>query len=112
MKGENLWGQNIKRYTLRVNNLRVNKHYDSVHWDETSLTVKHTIIVVKNSEKDRISMALFCQPDPDVEVEPVQELVTRDKKRRYKCVKNYLATFFKYDPDIWKSYRNIESVRL
>lgn len=66
--------------------------------------------VVTNSDKERISMALFCLPGPDTEIQPAQELITRDKKRRYKCVKNYLANYFFKNHQ--EGERPIDSVRL
>ncbi|KAL8129184.1 hypothetical protein V2J09_018339 [Rumex salicifolius] len=52
--------------------------------------------VVTNSERERISLAMFCFPDPDREVGPVDELVTEDRPQLYKRVKHYEQIFFEY----------------
>lgn len=52
--------------------------------------------VVTNSERERISLAMFCFPDPDREVGPIDELVTADRPQLYKRVKHYEQIFFEY----------------
>ncbi|GAB4832774.1 hypothetical protein Ancab_006790 [Ancistrocladus abbreviatus] len=52
--------------------------------------------VVTNSERDRISLAVFCCTDPDAEVGPLDELINADRPQLYKKVKDYVALFFQY----------------
>lgn len=52
--------------------------------------------VVTNSEKDRISLAVFCIPDSDQQIEPVEKLVNETRPRLYKSVKNYVDIYFQY----------------
>ncbi|KAL1563450.1 protein SRG1-like [Salvia divinorum] len=51
---------------------------------------------VTNSERERISLAVFCSPDPEKEIEPVEELVDEERPRMFKTVRNYLQTYFHY----------------
>ncbi|KAM3223890.1 hypothetical protein ACQJBY_057347 [Aegilops geniculata] len=52
--------------------------------------------VVTNAEKERLSLVMFYALDPEVEIEPVQELVDDQRPRRYRKMKSkdYLAKFF------------------
>ncbi|XP_050204222.1 codeine O-demethylase-like [Mercurialis annua] len=52
--------------------------------------------VVKNQDIERISLAVFCLPYSENEIEPVDGLVTETRPRHYKKVKNYFATFMQY----------------
>ncbi|KAK6945174.1 Isopenicillin N synthase-like, Fe(2+) 2OG dioxygenase domain [Dillenia turbinata] len=52
--------------------------------------------VVTNSERERISIAVFCNPNSDVEVGPVAELIDERRPQLYKRVKDYVNTFFEY----------------
>ncbi|GAB4832066.1 hypothetical protein Ancab_006086 [Ancistrocladus abbreviatus] len=65
--------------------------------------------VAANSEKERISLAMFCAPDKDREVEPLRQLVTKERPRLYKKVKSYGQIFFKHHP---KGERPIESIKI
>ncbi|XP_074302209.1 protein LATERAL BRANCHING OXIDOREDUCTASE 1-like [Silene latifolia] len=53
--------------------------------------------VVTNSEKDRVSLASFCTPDPENEVEPIPQLVTTNQPKMYK--KTYKKVFIESYPD-------------
>ncbi|KAJ9163037.1 hypothetical protein P3X46_022757 [Hevea brasiliensis] len=52
--------------------------------------------VVINPERERFSLAVFCSPDPDNEIEPVDGLVSKTRPRQYKKVKNYVGNYFQY----------------
>ncbi|KAF5482253.1 hypothetical protein F2P56_002838 [Juglans regia] len=50
--------------------------------------------VVTNSERERISLAVFCIPEPEKEIQPVDGLVNKSRPRLYKKVKNYVDIYF------------------
>lgn len=50
--------------------------------------------VVTNSEKERISVATFCVPSPDKEIQPVEGLVSEARPRLFKTVKKYVELYF------------------
>lgn len=52
--------------------------------------------VVTNREKERISVATFCIPGSDKEIQPVDRLVTDARPRLYKSVKKYVELYFDY----------------
>lgn len=52
--------------------------------------------VVTNSDRERVSLAVFCYPDPEREIGPVAGLITSDRPQMYKRVKHYEKQFFKY----------------
>ncbi|GMH04574.1 hypothetical protein Nepgr_006414 [Nepenthes gracilis] len=52
--------------------------------------------VVTNSERERISLAVFCLPNPDAETGPLNELINADRPQMYKKVKNYIELFFQH----------------
>ncbi|XP_050227295.1 2-oxoglutarate-dependent dioxygenase 11-like [Mercurialis annua] len=52
--------------------------------------------VVKDPERERISVAVNFFPDPDKDLEPVDGLVNETRPIRYKKVENYLDTFVHY----------------
>ncbi|WCJ28862.1 2-oxoglutarate (2OG) and Fe(II)-dependent oxygenase superfamily protein [Euphorbia peplus] len=54
--------------------------------------------VVTNSEKDRITLAVFCIPDSQKEIKPVDALIDESKSRPrlYKNVKDYVSLYFEY----------------
>ncbi|KAL1189120.1 Protein SRG1 [Cardamine amara subsp. amara] len=52
--------------------------------------------VVTNREKERISVATFCVPGPDREIQPVEGLVSEARPRLYKTVKKYVGLYFEY----------------
>ncbi|XP_010446319.1 PREDICTED: codeine O-demethylase-like [Camelina sativa] len=52
--------------------------------------------VVLNGEKERISVATFCNADEDKEIQPVYGLVSEARPRLYKAVKKSEKTFFDY----------------
>ncbi|KAF2584617.1 hypothetical protein F2Q70_00036539 [Brassica cretica] len=52
--------------------------------------------VVTNMEKERISVAMFCVPGADQEIQPVEALVTETRPRLYKTVKKYVEFYFEY----------------
>lgn len=51
---------------------------------------------VTNSEKERISVAMFWAPEIGKEIEPLQGLISEEKPRLFKTVKDYHLTYFKY----------------
>ncbi|XP_050204164.1 2-oxoglutarate-dependent dioxygenase 11-like [Mercurialis annua] len=52
--------------------------------------------VVINPEKERFSLAVFCLPDPDTDIEPVDGSVNDARPRLYKKVNNYVSTFLQF----------------
>jgi len=52
--------------------------------------------VVTNSNRERVSLAVFCFPDPEREIGPVAGLITSDQPQMYKRVKHYEKIFFEY----------------
>ena len=52
--------------------------------------------VVTNSERERISLAVFCIPEPGKEIEPVDGLVNESSPRLYKKMKNFVDIYFQY----------------
>ncbi|XVE98424.1 hypothetical protein REPUB_Repub03eG0105300 [Reevesia pubescens] len=52
--------------------------------------------VVTNSEKERITLAVFCVPHPDQDIQPVEELINETSPRLYKKVKDYVSLYFQY----------------
>ncbi|KAL9223950.1 hypothetical protein vseg_000032 [Gypsophila vaccaria] len=52
--------------------------------------------VVTNSDWERISLAVFCFPDPTREVGPVADLITDERPQMYMRVRHYENIFFKY----------------
>ncbi|CAN8300818.1 unnamed protein product [Cochlearia groenlandica] len=52
--------------------------------------------VVTNKEKERISVATFCVPGPDKEIQPADGLVSEERPRLYKTVKKYVELYFDY----------------
>ena len=64
--------------------------------------------VVTNSERERISVAVFCSPDSNIEIEPIGRLVNDSRPRLYKKVKNYADTYLQY---YQQGKRAIDAVR-
>ncbi|XP_065848605.1 jasmonate-induced oxygenase 4-like [Euphorbia lathyris] len=52
--------------------------------------------VVTNSEKDRITLAVFCIPNSDKEIKPVDALIDESRPRLYNNVKDYVSLYFQY----------------
>ncbi|KAF7154309.1 hypothetical protein RHSIM_Rhsim01G0055600 [Rhododendron simsii] len=50
--------------------------------------------VVTNSERERLTLAVFCLPDAKMEIGPVEELVDEKRPRLYKTMKDYVAIYF------------------
>ncbi|GAB2223727.1 hypothetical protein Droror1_Dr00004467 [Drosera rotundifolia] len=52
--------------------------------------------VVTNSERERVSVAMFCTPDPENEIGPAAELINDGQPQLYRNVKNYPTIFYHY----------------
>ncbi|KAK0571829.1 hypothetical protein LWI29_022179 [Acer saccharum] len=52
--------------------------------------------VVTNSERERISVAVFCIPNSEKEIEPVDGVEDETRPRLYKKVKDYVSIYFQY----------------
>ncbi|AES74251.1 putative codeine 3-O-demethylase [Medicago truncatula] len=52
--------------------------------------------VVINEEKERLTVAMFCIPDSEQEIKPVDKLVDGTKPILYRPVKNYVDLYFQY----------------
>ncbi|XP_021812086.1 codeine O-demethylase-like [Prunus avium] len=52
--------------------------------------------VVINPDTERISLAAFCMPESDKEIEPLESLVNESTQRLYKKMKNYESIYFEY----------------
>ncbi|KAF7154396.1 hypothetical protein RHSIM_Rhsim01G0056800 [Rhododendron simsii] len=53
--------------------------------------------VVTNSERERLTLAVFCHPDAKMEIGPVEELIDEKRPRLYKTMKDYVAIYFEND---------------
>ena len=53
----------------------------------------HRVLV--NSEKERMSVAMFCMPQTEKDIGPVDELISDETPRLYKNVTFILDDFFK-----------------
>lgn len=65
--------------------------------------------VVTDSERGRMSLAVFCLPNPNQEVGPVNGVVNEARPRLYKTVKDYTSIFYSY---FEKGTRPIESAKI
>ncbi|XP_021861598.2 jasmonate-induced oxygenase 4 [Spinacia oleracea] len=65
--------------------------------------------VVANSERERLSLAMFCSPDHEKEIGPLNKLVNENQPRLYKTIKTYGEIFFRYHP---KGERPITAMRI
>ena len=65
--------------------------------------------VVTNSERERTSVAVFCSPDPDNDIEPVDGAVSETRPRLYKKVQDYGSKYFQYYQE---GKRPIEAVKI
>ncbi|KAJ6435757.1 hypothetical protein OIU84_000888 [Salix udensis] len=65
--------------------------------------------VVTNSERERTSVAVFCTPDPDNDIEPVDGVVSETRPRLYKKMEDYQSKYLQY---YQKGRRPIESVKI
>lgn len=52
--------------------------------------------VVTNSERERITMAMFFIPGSDKEIKPADALIDETRPRLYKKVKDYVSLYFQY----------------
>ena len=50
--------------------------------------------VVTNSKNERNTLAVFCLPEREKEIGPVEELIDEKRTRTYKTVKNYVDSYF------------------
>lgn len=64
---------------------------------------------VINSEKDRLTVAMFCAPDVESDIGPVKELIDESRPELYKTIKNYVKTYFQY---YQKNKRAIDAVKI
>ncbi|XP_054805052.1 codeine O-demethylase-like [Prosopis cineraria] len=64
---------------------------------------------VINSDKERLTLAMFCAPDVEAEIEPVKELIDESRPKLYKSIKNYVQTYFQY---YQKNRRAIDAVKI
>ncbi|KAF7154702.1 hypothetical protein RHSIM_Rhsim01G0058400 [Rhododendron simsii] len=53
--------------------------------------------VVTNSERGRLTLAVFCHPDAKMEIGPVEELIDKKRPRLYKTMKDYVAIYLEND---------------
>ncbi|XP_061368359.1 protein SRG1-like [Gastrolobium bilobum] len=51
---------------------------------------------VINAEKERLTVAMFCIPDSEKEIKPVDKLVNESRPTLYRPVKNYTKIYFQY----------------
>ncbi|KAL1206588.1 Protein SRG1 [Cardamine amara subsp. amara] len=52
--------------------------------------------VVANKEKERVSVATFCNVDAEKEIQPVDGLISEARPRLYKAIKDYDKIFYDY----------------
>ncbi|GMQ07289.1 hypothetical protein CsSME_00051543 [Camellia sinensis var. sinensis] len=50
--------------------------------------------VVTNSERERITLAVFCMPESNNEIEPVEGLIDQKRPRLYRSMKDYGNIYF------------------
>ncbi|KAH9718130.1 Fe2OG dioxygenase domain-containing protein [Citrus sinensis] len=65
--------------------------------------------VVTNTEKGRMSLVMFCFPNPNKEIEPVKGLVTETRPRLYKTMKDYTSILVE---NYQKGRRPIEAAKI
>lgn len=51
---------------------------------------------VVNAEKERLTEAMFCAPDSEKEIKPLDKLVNESRPKLYRPVKNYAEIYFQY----------------
>jgi hypothetical protein len=56
--------------------------------------VHYTAVV--DSEKERLTVVMFCRPDSEKEIKPIDKLVNESRSMLYKPVKDYGGLYFKY----------------
>lgn len=64
---------------------------------------------VTNSEKQRISIAMFWAPELGKEIEPLEGLVDEKRPKLFNSVKDFRQTYFKY---YQQGKRAIDAVRI
>ncbi|KAK1371189.1 Codeine O-demethylase [Heracleum sosnowskyi] len=64
---------------------------------------------VTNSERERMTVAVFCFPDASRDIEPAEELITETSPRLYKKIKNYLGSYFE---NYQQGKRTIEAAKI
>ncbi|GFQ01781.1 protein srg1 [Phtheirospermum japonicum] len=64
---------------------------------------------VTNFERERNTLAMFCAPDPEKEIGPLEELVDDERPRLFKKVRDYPGTYFHY---YQQGKRPINAVRI
>ncbi|KAK6151689.1 hypothetical protein DH2020_014324 [Rehmannia glutinosa] len=64
---------------------------------------------VTNSETERNTLAMFYSPDPEKEIEPLEELVDDERPRLFTKVRNYPDTYFHF---YQRGKRPINAVRI
>ncbi|KAK2631523.1 hypothetical protein EUGRSUZ_L02796 [Eucalyptus grandis] len=52
--------------------------------------------VLSSSERDRISLAVFYTPEPNKEIGPEEALITEERPKAYKTVKDYADVHWDY----------------
>lgn len=52
--------------------------------------------VITNSERQRMTVAVFCVPQADKEIGTAEDLINENMPRLYKNVANYVDLYFKY----------------
>jgi len=63
-------------------------HTDNEQW-------KSSIhIAVINVEKERFTVAMFCVPDSEKEIKPVDKLANESRPKIYRPIKNYVDIYF------------------
>ncbi|XP_020218690.1 protein SRG1 [Cajanus cajan] len=51
---------------------------------------------VINAENERLTVAMFCTPDPEKEIKPLDKLVNESRPALYRPVKKYTEIYFQY----------------
>ncbi|KAL3532273.1 hypothetical protein ACH5RR_005794 [Cinchona calisaya] len=64
---------------------------------------------VTNSDKERISVAMFCAPEVGKEIGPIEALIDDTRPRLYKTVKDYREIYYEY---YQQGKRPIDAVKL
>jgi len=51
---------------------------------------------VINAEKERFTVAMFCVPDSEKEIKPLDKLVNESRPKLYRPIQNYVEIYFQY----------------
>lgn len=68
--------------------------------------------VVTNSQRERMSLAMFYTPEPEKEIEPDDRLVNESQPRLYTKTKNYIDIYFKNFQNFQHGKRSTDAAKI